>query len=177
MVFTLAYCIRQVYKAQFVLKNNFFEFNNDIFAQISGTAVGKRFAPPYACIFMDQIETKFFGTQSHQPMIWFRFFLIWTHEEEKLEKFMADFNVINPNIQFTYESSKKSIAFLDLDVALYIGRLESTAHTLNLLIDINICIIHPQIQSMQKDLLCLVKFYVSIEFVLVKMTFDIIVSK
>ena len=39
---------------------------------------------------------------------------------------MADFNVINPNIQFTYESSKKSIAFLDLDVALYNGRLEST---------------------------------------------------
>ena len=39
---------------------------------------------------------------------------------------MADFNAINPNIQFTYESSKKSIAFLDLDVALYNGRLEST---------------------------------------------------
>ena len=29
---------------------------------------------------------------------------------------------------FTYESSKKSIAFLDLDVAVYNGRLESTVH-------------------------------------------------
>ena len=55
-------------------------------------------------------------------MIWFRYidniFFIWTHEEEKLEKFMADFNAFNPNIQFMYESSKRSIAFLDLDVAL-----------------------------------------------------------
>ena len=48
--------------AQFVLKNNFFEFNNDAFQQISGTATGTKCAPPYACIFMDQIETKFLRT-------------------------------------------------------------------------------------------------------------------
>ena len=118
--------------AQFVLKNNFFEFNNDVFQQISGTAIGTKFAPPYACIFMDQIETKFLRTQSHQPRVWFRYiediFFIWTHGEEKLEEFMADFNAFNPNIQFTYESSKKSIAFLDLDVTPYNGRLESTVH-------------------------------------------------
>ena len=116
--------------AQFVLQNKFFEFNNDVLQQISGTAIGTKFAPPYACIFMDQIETKFLRTQSHQPMIWFRYiediFFIWIHGEEKLEKFMADFNAFNTNIQSTYESSKKSIAFLDLDVALFNGRLEST---------------------------------------------------
>ena len=55
--------------AQFVLKNNFFEFNNDVFRQISGTATGTKFALPYACIFMDQTETKFLRTQSHQPMV------------------------------------------------------------------------------------------------------------
>ena len=38
---------------------------------------------------------------------------------------MTDFNAFNPSIQF--KSSKKSIAFLDLDVALYSGRSESTA--------------------------------------------------
>ena len=50
--------------AQFVLKNNFSEFSN-VFQQISGTAIGTKFAPPYACIFMDHIETKFLRTQSH----------------------------------------------------------------------------------------------------------------
>ena len=59
--------------AQFVLKNNFFEFNNDVFQQISGTAIGTKFALPYVCIFMDQIETNFLRTRSHQPMVWFRY--------------------------------------------------------------------------------------------------------
>ena len=53
--------------AQFVLKKNFFEFNSDAFQQISGTAVGTKFAPPHACIFMDQFETNFLRTQSSDP--------------------------------------------------------------------------------------------------------------
>ena len=72
---------------------------------------------------MDQIETKFLKTQTYQAMVWSRYidniFFIWTHAEEKLEEFMADFNAFNPNIQFTYKSNKKSISFLDLEVALH----------------------------------------------------------
>ena len=34
--------------AEFVLKNNFFEINNEIKQQISGTAIGTKFAPAYA---------------------------------------------------------------------------------------------------------------------------------
>ena len=41
---------------------------------------------------------------------------------------MAEFNAFNPNIQFTHKSSKKSIASLDLDVALYNGRLGNAVH-------------------------------------------------
>ena len=52
--------------AQFVLKNNFFQFNNDVFQQISSTAIGTKFTQPYAFIFMDQIETKFLRTQTYQ---------------------------------------------------------------------------------------------------------------
>ena len=44
--------------AQFVLKNNFFEFDNDDFQQISGTTIGTKFALIHACIFMDQIKAK-----------------------------------------------------------------------------------------------------------------------
>ena len=39
-------------KAEFVLSNS------DAFQQISGTAIGTKFAPPYACIYMDQVEQK-----------------------------------------------------------------------------------------------------------------------
>ena len=49
--------------AKFVLKNNLFEFNSKFYKQISGKAIGTKFAPPYACIFMDYIETEFLKSQ------------------------------------------------------------------------------------------------------------------
>ena len=78
--------------AEFVLSNNFFEFNSVTFQQISVTAIGNTFAPPYACIYMDQVEQKFLAAQINQPLIWLRYiediFFIWTHGEKELEKFM-----------------------------------------------------------------------------------------
>ena len=49
--------------AKFVLASNYFEFNEKVCKQISGTGVGTKFAPPYACIFMDEMETSFLKTQ------------------------------------------------------------------------------------------------------------------
>ena len=53
--------------ADFVLKNNLFEFDSKFYKQISGTAIGTKFAPPYTCIFMDHIETEFLNTQDIKP--------------------------------------------------------------------------------------------------------------
>ena len=39
----------------------------------SGTAIGTTFAPPYACLFMDKIETAFLETQELQPLVWSRY--------------------------------------------------------------------------------------------------------
>ena len=49
--------------AEFVLKNNLFGFNDKVKQQTSGTAIGIKFAPPYACIYMDKTETDFLKTQ------------------------------------------------------------------------------------------------------------------
>ena len=59
--------------AEFVLKNNYFEFGNKIKQQISGTAIGTKFAPPYAYIFMSDVETKFLESQHLQPLVWLRY--------------------------------------------------------------------------------------------------------
>ena len=59
--------------AEFVLKNNYFEFNGSIKQQLSGTTIGKKFAPPYTCIFMDKRETNFLKTQTLGPLMWFRY--------------------------------------------------------------------------------------------------------
>ena len=113
--------------AEFILKNNFFEFDSKVFQQIAGTAIGTKFAPTYACIFMDQLETKFLETQTFKPLVWFWYidhiFFIWIHGEEKLKTFMAELNSFNDNIKFTYEYNKDSTPCLDLKVISSNGKL------------------------------------------------------
>ena len=43
--------------AEFVSKNIYFEFDGKVKKQISGSAIGSKFAPPYTFIFMDQVAT------------------------------------------------------------------------------------------------------------------------
>ena len=59
-----------VLMAEFVLKNIFFEFNSGMNQQISGTAIGTKYAPTYACIFMDKVETEFLETERAKPFWW-----------------------------------------------------------------------------------------------------------
>ena len=69
--------------AKFILKNNYFEFYGKVKQQILGTAKGTMFAPPYVCMFMDEVETSFLDTQELKPLVWFRYiddvFSIWNH--------------------------------------------------------------------------------------------------
>ena len=104
--------------ADFVIKYNLFEFDCKFYQQISGTAIGTKFAPPYPCIFMDYVETEFLKTQAIKPWLWKRFiddiFFIWTDSEENLNKFLKDLNEFHRNLKFTHEKSKEKINFLDL---------------------------------------------------------------
>ena len=44
---------------EFVLKNNYFKFDHKMKQQISGTAIRTKFSPPYASVFVSDLETKF----------------------------------------------------------------------------------------------------------------------
>ena len=55
--------------AEFILKNDYFQFWYKVYQQNSGTAIGSKFAPPYTCIFMDQVESKFLHSQKFQPLV------------------------------------------------------------------------------------------------------------
>ena len=121
-----------VQMAEFVLKNNFFEFNGQIKQQISGTAIGTKCAPTYACIYMHKMEGELLEKQKYKPFTWLRYiddiFFIWTHGEDKLKTFLENINQFHLNIKFTHESSTESILFLDLRVKLSQGRLETDLH-------------------------------------------------
>ena len=44
--------------AEIVLKNNIFEFDEKTFKQKRGTAIGTKFAPPYAILYMADLQEK-----------------------------------------------------------------------------------------------------------------------
>ena len=51
--FTKEFIITSV---QFILENNYFNFDSELWHQLIGTAMGKSFAPPYACLTMGYLE-------------------------------------------------------------------------------------------------------------------------
>ena len=81
--------------AEYVLKNIFFEFDGEIKQQKLGTAVGSKFKPPFACIFMDEVETQFFKSKELQPFLWLRYisgiFLYGLMENRNLIHFIMSF--------------------------------------------------------------------------------------
>ena len=107
--------------ADFVLKNNYFEFDSCIKQQISGTAIGTKFAPPYASIFLDKVESAFLESENTKPLVRMRYiidiFFIWT-EIDELQGFLKRLNVFHPNLKFTHEKSKVYIIFLNVTVSL-----------------------------------------------------------
>ena len=103
---------------RFVLKNIFFKFDSKIKQQISGTAIGTKFPPPYAWIFIDKFKTDFLTTQKTKPWVRIRYigdiFFAWTHGEEKLSLFLSCLDEFHPNLKFTYECSTERINLLDV---------------------------------------------------------------
>ena len=110
-----------------------FEFNDKVEQQISGTVIGTKFAPPYSCIYMDKTETDFLKNQDPNHLLGCAIlticFLIRTLEEAELKRFMEKLNQFPPNLKFTYESSQKKVAFLDVNVSLENGSITTDLYT------------------------------------------------
>ena len=56
-----------------VLENNYFEFDEKIFYQKLGTAMGTKFARAYANIFTAELEIRFIESTTFKPWLWWRF--------------------------------------------------------------------------------------------------------
>ena len=99
--------------AYFMLKNHLFEFDCKFYQQISGTAIGTKFA----CIYMDHIETEFLKTQAINPWLCKRLiddiFFNWADSDENLNKSLKVLNEFHSNFKFTYDKSNEKIIFLD----------------------------------------------------------------
>ena len=103
-----------------VLHSMNFTFNDQHYLQTGGTAMGTGVDPNYANLFMDRFETNALKNWDKQPLVWLRFiddiYMIWTHGEDELNKFITYLNSIHEKIKFTHEHSTESINFLDTTV-------------------------------------------------------------
>ena len=90
------------------------------FKQLNGTAIGTKFAPPYAILFMGYLEDKILNSLVEKPLVWWCYiddiFMIWQHGEEKLKEFLKILNSCHPTIKFTSEYSLDKVNFLDAEV-------------------------------------------------------------
>ena len=76
--------------------------------------------PPYAIIFMGDLEERILQNCSFKPLVWWRYiddiFLLWQHGEEKLKEFLDILNRYHPSIKFTSKCSREWTDFLDVEM-------------------------------------------------------------
>lgn len=102
------------------LARNDFVFQDQFYLQIKGTAMGKRFAPAYANIFMANWEKGALAKCPKKPAAYARYlddiFGIWKGTREEFDQFVEILNSHDPSIKLKVQISKDSIDFLDTTI-------------------------------------------------------------
>lgn len=102
------------------LTRNDFMFDDKYYLQIKGTAMGKKFAPAYANIFMASWEEEALAKCTKKPAQYLRYlddiWGIWTGSEIEFREFVEILNSHDPSITLKTEIDKFSINFLDTTV-------------------------------------------------------------
>jgi len=104
----------------FVLRNNFFEFNGNVYHQRKGLAMGTPLAPPVANLFLASHEARVMRVVP-PPLLYVRFlddiFAVQKISETEPEHMLWDgLHAMHPDIKFTRESSPSMVDFLDLQI-------------------------------------------------------------
>lgn len=118
------------------LTKNDFEFDSKFYLQVKGTAMGKKFAPSYANIFMAEWEHTALSTAPKKPHVYFRFlddiWGIWTHLLEDFFEFTNHLNQHQSSIKIKYTVGPQEVNFLD--VVSYKGPEFSTTGKLDFIV-------------------------------------------
>lgn len=102
------------------LTRNDFEFNDKYYLQIKGTAMGKRFAPAYANIYMAEWEETAFHKCKKLPKKYYRYlddiWGVWTHSDKDFEDFTQVLNNHHESIEIDPILHDNEVNFLDTTV-------------------------------------------------------------
>lgn len=103
------------------------------YKQICGIAMGAKYAPSVANLYMSEWEEDALYNKKPQQLLLFKRFIddiivIWAGDRESLKDFGFDLNTNNKNIKLTWEISDEKIQFLDLEISKEEGRLITQTH-------------------------------------------------
>ena len=122
-----------------VRNNNYFEFGNQCFKQIGGTSIGKRHAPPIACLAAGKLEEEHIFTtdvfkdkvlndlssQDEKDRFYKRFIddmiAAFLGDAQDAEHFVRWMNTLWPGLKFTYNWSNKELTYLDVNLIMTEG--------------------------------------------------------
>ena len=112
--------------AQFILFNNYLSFDDQVYLQLQGTAMGTPFAVTFACIYMSMLEIETLrlcrstDTSSFIPPILLCRFIddIFSVFQDPISAalFFNTFNTLRPSIKLTFDITSPSHSFLDLTI-------------------------------------------------------------
>jgi hypothetical protein len=102
------------------LENNDFEFNGDYYLQTCGTAMGKKYAPSLANIYLLHFDEKARNGFQFRPDNYGRYlddiFFTWGGSAQSLKEFENFLSNIIPGIKITLEYHDTHINFLDTTI-------------------------------------------------------------
>lgn len=100
------------------LTKNDFEFDSKFYLQIKGTAMGKKFAPSYANIFMADWEESALASAEKKPFAYYRFlddiWGVWTHSMADFVTFTEHLNAHQASIKIKFTVNDSEVNFLDV---------------------------------------------------------------
>ena len=116
---------------QFVLYNNYFEFDGQLYKQLQGVAMGVIMAVSFSSLFMVTVEEPIIQAAANQIELYKRFiddgFIVWSGTRQSLVDFFDSLGQVDPNIKLTFDISPTSAIFLDLSLSLQADGVLSTS--------------------------------------------------
>lgn len=106
----------------YLLKHNYFMFDNTFYLQISGASMGAKFSPSFANIFMAWWEKQYVFSESNpylDSFVWYGRYIddviiVWRSDVSAIPNLLFYFNNNNFGLKFTMEHNSVTIPFLDL---------------------------------------------------------------
>src|SRR5277367_5706402 len=102
------------------MNNNDFTFDDKFHLQILGTAMGKKYAPGLANLYLLDLDHVAMNDFKIKPILYFRYlddiFFIWPGDIITLTEYENFLNSLIPNIKITLEHHREHINFLDTTI-------------------------------------------------------------